>query len=170
MDEVAAVVASIPLEKRPVVYYAQGANGLLSECAGSMHYEAIAFAGGVNPHRCTITRGKGMEPVNIEQVIAYNPRIIVAQEPEFMKMVYDDPRWQMIDAVKNKRVYYVPKRPFNWIDRPPSFMRLLGVRYLAGLFYPDRFSTSIEQETADFYGLYFGAKLDRAQIDQILKP
>ncbi|MGE4295511.1 MAG: ABC transporter substrate-binding protein [Campylobacterales bacterium] len=170
MNEVAAVVALIPQNQRPVVYYAQGVDGLLSECTGSMHYEAIAFAGGINPHRCTITRGKGMEPVNIEQVIAYNPQIIVAQEPEFMKKVYTDPRWQMIDAVKSKRVYYVPKRPFNWIDRPPSFMRLLGVRYLAGLFFPDRFQRPFEEEMVDFYQLYFGVKLDRAEIDRILRP
>ena len=45
-------------------------------------------------------------------------------------------------AVREKRVYLAPTAPFGWIDRPPSLNRVIGLKWLAGLFYPDSSRTT----------------------------
>jgi len=154
--------------KRPVVYYAEGGDGLATECDQSFHYEAIKFAGGINPHQCPSKSGLGLEKVSLEQVILYNPDIIVAQEREFFEKVKSDSRWQSIKAVKDGNVFLVPKVPFNWIDRPPSFMRLLGVRWLTHILYNSPRPEQFQQEMREFYKLFLNIDLTDAQIRQIL--
>jgi iron complex transport system substrate-binding protein len=153
--------------KRPVVYYAEGADGLATECDQSFHYEAIKFAGGINPHLCPTKSGLGMEKVSLEQVILYNPDIIVAQEREFFEKVKNDARWNSIKAVKEGKIFLVPKVPFNWIDRPPSFMRLLGVRWLTHIFYNTPNSEQFAQEMREFYKLFLNIDLTEQQIHEI---
>lgn len=153
--------------KRPVVYYAEGADGLATECDQSFHYESIKFTGGINPHLCPTKSGLGMEKVSLEQVILYNPDIIVAQEREFFEKVKGDARWHSIKAVKEGKIFLVPKVPFNWIDRPPSFMRLLGIRWLTHIFYNTPNSEQFQQEMREFYKLFLNIDLTEQQIHQI---
>ena len=153
--------------KRPVVYYAEGADGLATECDQSFHYEAIKFAGGINPHLCPTKSGLGMEKVSLEQVILYNPDVIVAQEREFFEKVKSDARWNSIKAIKEGKIFLVPKVPFNWIDRPPSFMRLLGVRWLTHIFYNTPNSEQFAQEMREFYKLFLNIDLTEQQIHEI---
>ncbi len=156
------------VSKRPVVYYAEGTDGLASECDSSSHYEAIKVAGGINPHLCQPSGGKGMEKVTLEQVILYNPDVIIAQEKEFVQNVQNDPRWRFIAAVQNKRVYLVPKKPFNWIDRPPSFMRLLGLQWLTHVLYDEPNASEFEMRMQAFYRLFLNIDLNQAQRQAIL--
>jgi iron complex transport system substrate-binding protein len=136
LARVQAAVAEVPPEHRVRVYYAEQPDGLATECNTSFHAEAIELAGGVNVHRCEQTAAMGMERVSLEQVLAYDPQVIVAQEPDFAARAYADPRWAGVRAVRDKRIYFVPRLPFNWLDRPPSAMRALGIQWLAGLFLP----------------------------------
>lgn len=153
--------------KRPVVYYAEGADGLATECDQSFHYEAIKFTGGINPHLCPTKSGLGLEKVSLEQVILYNPDIIVAQEREFFEKVKSDSRWNSIKAVREGKIFLVPKVPFNWIDRPPSFMRLLGIRWLTHVFYNTPNSEQFAQEMREFYKLFLNIDLTDEQIHHI---
>ncbi|WP_286682903.1 ABC transporter substrate-binding protein [Sulfurospirillum sp. MES] len=156
------------VSKRPVVYYAEGTDGLASECDSSSHYEAIKVAGGINPHLCQPSGGKGMEKVTLEQVILYNPDVIIAQEKEFVQNVQNDPRWRFVAAVQNKRVYLVPKKPFNWIDRPPSFMRLLGIQWLTHVLYDEPNASEFEMRMQEFYRLFLRIDLNQTQHQAIL--
>lgn len=160
-------IVKVHASKRPVVYYAEGADGLATECDQSFHYEAIKFAGGINPHLCSTKSGMGMEKVSLEQVILYNPDIIVAQEREFFEKVKSDARWNSIKAVRDGKIFLVPKVPFNWIDRPPSFMRLLGVRWLTHIFYATPTSEQFQQEMRAFYKLFIHIDLTEEQIHKI---
>lgn len=153
--------------KRPVVYYAEGADGLATECDQSFHYEAIKFTGGINPHLCPTKSGLGMEKVSLEQVILYNPDIIIAQEREFVEKVKNDARWNSIKAVRESKVYLVPKVPFNWIDRPPSFMRLLGVQWLSHILYGTPSAEHFKEEMRAFYKLFLNIDLTEQQIREI---
>lgn len=154
--------------KRPVVYYAEGADGLATECDQSFHYEAIKFSGGVNPHLCSTKSGLGLEKVTLEQVILYNPDIIIAQEREFVEKVKNDARWRSIKAIKEGKVFLVPKVPFNWIDRPPSFMRLLGIQWLTHVLYDTPNAEQFKAEMKAFYKLFLNIDLDDAQLQKIL--
>lgn len=161
-------VVKIPHNKRPKVYYAEGTDGLATECDDSIHVELLKMAGDVNVHKCHTSNHKGLEKVSIEQIAVYNPDIILAQEKEFFDKVYSNPMWRNIKAVKNGKVYLIPKAPFNWFDRPPSFMRILGLKWLMHSLYPNEYKVDINKETREFYHLFMGVELTDKQIKEIL--
>lgn len=163
-----AVVSKIPQNKRPKVYYAEGVDGLATECDDSIHVELLKMAGDVDVHKCHTSNHKGFEKVSIEQIAIYNPDVIVVQEKEFFDKVYTNPMWKNIKAVKNKRVYLIPKAPFNWFDRPPSFMRIMGLKWLMHNLYPNEYKIDINKETKEFYRLFMGVELTDKQTKEIL--
>lgn len=125
-------------KRAPVRYYfAEGTDGLSTECQGSFHLEPFNYAGAENALDCKMSSNYGMEKVTLESVLLADPDVIVAMEPAFARNVLHDPRWQSLRAVKEHRILTVPADPFNYITRPPSFMRLLGIRWLIRSFYPD---------------------------------
>lgn len=156
------------VDKKPKVYYAEGNNGLLTDCNTSIHSELINLASGDNVHKCQAINSFGKEAINFEQVLNYNPEIILVYEKEFYKNIYKDKKWQLIDAVKNKKVYFLPKGPFSWFDRPPSFMRLLGLKYVISILHPDLYELDIYEESKKFYKLFLDLDLNDSQIDDIL--
>ncbi len=164
-----AFVREIPDKEKVAVYYAEGVKGLYTECDTSTRSEAIHLAGGRNVHRCEAGRSTyGMEKVDFEQVLLYNPDVIIVFEEAFYRSVFSDPLWQRIKAVKNKRVYLIPYEPFNWLDRPPSFMRFLGVKWLASILHPDRYRIDMVQETQRFFKLFFGVHLTDDEARKLL--
>lgn len=167
MAKVNQAVASIPEKERLRVYYAEAPNGLASDCHRSFHTEAIELAGGYNVYRCEPHSHMGMEPISLEQVIAFDPQVILAQDRQFAREVLKDPRWQGIRAVRSGRVYAIPRWPHNWLDRPPSQMRALGIQWLANLFYPQRLPLDLHRETREFYRLFLGVTPSASAIDQL---
>lgn len=168
LGHLAGSVGKVPENQRPRIYYAEGADGLATDCHTSVHAEAIELAAGYNVHRCEQKDRMGMERVSIEQVLAYDPDIIVVQDRAAMPVILHDPRWRNLRAVRNGQVHGVPHWPYNWIDRPPSVMRALGAQWLASLFYPDTFRFDLRQEVRAFYRLFFGLALTDADIDEIM--
>lgn len=163
-----ATVDKIPEKQRPRVYYAEGQDGLSTDCNHSFHTEAIELAGGYNVYRCEPKDHVGMEKISLEQVLAFDPEIIIVQDRSALAAIRSDARWQGVRAVKNGRVHLVPRWPHNWVDRPPSALRALGAQWLANLFYPKRFSFDVHKETRDFYRLFFGLAPTDADIDELL--
>jgi iron complex transport system substrate-binding protein len=70
--------------------------------------------------------------------------------------------------VAAKRVYLAPGLPFGWIDRPPSINRTIGLRWMAGLLYPDKFPEDIRGAARDFIKLFYQTEPDEAALDRIL--
>lgn len=169
LDIVGKAVASIPEKDRVRVYYAESPTGLATDCNRSFHTEAIELAGGYNVYRCASKDHMGMEAISLEQVIAFDPQIILAQDPRAVKLILNDPRWKDIRAVRDGRVYLIPRWPHNWLDRPPSLMRALGIQWLANLFYPERFSFDRRAETRRFYSLFLGVDLSDVDIDRLFQ-
>lgn len=159
---------AIPKDKRPKVYYAEGADGLSTECEASFHFSPFKFVGVRPAFECVQKTMVGMEKVSMEAVISANPDIIIASDEAFMKGVWSDKRWASVRAVKNKKVYLVPKDPVNFLDRPPSFMRILGVEWLSSVIYPSEYKKDILSETASFYKLYLRKSITKAEAAKIL--
>ncbi|ALG68838.1 ABC transporter substrate-binding protein [Beggiatoa leptomitoformis] len=150
------------------VYYAESPDGLQTECQQSFHAELIELAGAQNVHQCVQKNLYGREQVSMEQVLQYNPAVIIAFEPAFYKNIWQNPSWQLIDAVKQKKVYLIPRRPFNWFDRPPSFMRFMGLQWLMAKLHPEDYKIDLIKETRDFYKLFLRITLDEAQARDVL--
>lgn len=168
LGSVAAATAGIPERERVTVYYAEGTDGLATERETSFHAQLIRLAGARNVHRGAALDHAGMEKVSLEQVLLYDPQAIVAQERAFFDAVAHDRRWQGVRAVKDGKVWLIPRGPFNWFDRPPSFMRLLGLKWLVNRLYPKRYPIDIVRETREFYRLFLGVNLTDRDLRDIL--
>jgi len=168
IDEAKAIVAKIPENNKVRVYYAEGTDGLSTERAASLHAELIPLAGGVNVHQGEEVDHYGMEKISMEQLLLYDPEVILVKEKTFFATVHADARWRNLKAVKTKRVYLIPYEPFNWFDRPPSFMRLLGIKWLLNLLHPDLYPVDMAAETRSFYRLFLGVDLNEAQVREVL--
>lgn len=164
---VEAVTAAIPDGQKISVYYAEQRDGLATECDSSYHAELINLSGGRNIHHCAPRDLMGMEKISLEEVIRCDPQVILAKEEAFFENVFGDSRWRDISALKNGRVHLIPSLPFNWFDRPPSFMRLLGLQWLTHLLYPERLPMDMARETRRFYKLFLGLDLDEAQMKEV---
>ena len=81
-----------------------------------------------------------------------------------------DPAWASVTAVKRGRIHLSPGLPFGWIDRPPSINRLIGLRWLAGVFYPDAARYDLRADTREFYQLFYHVDLDEPALDRLLGP
>jgi iron complex transport system substrate-binding protein len=169
LSDMAALTASIPAQERTTVYYAEGADGLSTECDSSRHSELINLVGGRNVHHCEAIDRYGMAKISLEQLMLYNPEVILVMEDSFFNKVFSDPLWQRIKAVRDKKIYLIPKSPFNWFDRPPSFMRVLGARWLAHTLYPNRYKVDMIKETRDFFKLFLGIQLGPQEVKEILR-
>ncbi|NPD13921.1 ABC transporter substrate-binding protein [Xinfangfangia sp. D13-10-4-6] len=163
--EADALLAQIPQADRPRVYLARGPEGLESPARGSINAEIIERMGGTN---VVEAETRGLVTVSPEQIQAWAPDIILTVEPGFPERVAQMPEWQGIPAVDQGRVYLVPAQPFGFIDAPPSVNRLIGLKYLAHLFYPDQASGDLREEIRDFYTLFYQVTPDEAGLDALL--
>lgn len=168
LAEAKARVERVPPAARPRVYYARGPNGLQSAPAGSINVETLEFLGARNVVDVTATRG--LVNVSLEQVLAWNPDVIVTVDPNFHAAVWNDPRWAAVKAVRERRVHLSPLLPFGWVDFPPGVNRVIGVRWLGAMLYPDAFPEDLRAETRAFYRMFFHVELSDAQLDQLLGP
>jgi iron complex transport system substrate-binding protein len=164
INTIARRVNSIPPERRPRVYYARGPRGLETGLSGSINVETIEFvaqnvAGG--------SRG-GLAIVSIEQVLLWNPDVIITIDRDFAANVWNDPAWAPVAAVRARRVHLSPKLPFGWIDFPPTVNRLIGLWWLAKILYPALFPEDLRALTRDFYNRFYHVTPSDAQIERVL--
>jgi iron complex transport system substrate-binding protein len=161
-------MSGIPAGKRVPVYYAEGVDGLSTEGEGSLHTQLIPLSGGRNVCGVKETSLMGMEKITMEQLLIYDPDVILVKEKTCFERILKDPRWKNLRAVRAKRVYLIPYVPFNWFDRPPSHMHLLGVQWLSNLLHPDRCPLDIVKETKAFYRLFFSKEISDREAREIL--
>jgi iron complex transport system substrate-binding protein len=164
MKTITQRVGSIPLDRRPRVYYARGPRGLETGLGGSINVETIELvaqnvAGG--------TRG-GLANVSIEQVLLWNPDVIITIDQDFAAHVSNDPAWAPVTAVRTHRVHLSPKLPFGWVDFPPAVNRLIGLWWLAKILYPDLFPEDLRALTHAFYARFYHVAPSEAQIARVL--
>ena len=160
-------IENLPAAARKRVYLARQPNGLETGLAGSINTEIIERAGGINVAERGAGRS-GIANVSIEQVIAWAPDTIVTWDANFFAHVHGDPVWATVPAVAAGRVFQAPRLPFGWIDAPPSINRIIGLRWIAGLLYPDRFPKDIRSTAREFIKLFYQADVTDAQLDRIL--
>ena len=164
---VRAKVATIPRERRPRVYYARGPSGLQTALSGSINAEVLDVLGAINVAGGQ-SAASGLANVSMEQVLAWNPDVIITTDPGFYARVWTDARWSGIAALKNARVYLSPQLPFGWFDFPPGPNRVIGLFWLADILYPDVFDDDLRARVAEFYRLFYHREPTPAQLDALL--
>ena len=136
LDLAQTVLAGVEVSERPRVYLGRGPDGLETGLHGSINMETIDVAGGRNV-AAQAGRG-GLTQVSMEQILAWDPEVVLTQYPEFAKRVLDDPLWRGVAAVRNRRVHLAPQLPFGWLDGPPGVNRVIGLPWLLSKLYPGR--------------------------------
>jgi len=162
-----ARLGSIPDAQRPKVYYGRGPDGLETGLAGSINMEVLERVGAINV--AASAGAGGLARVSLEQVLAWNPDVILALDPAFYRAVKTDPLWTSIKAVRDGRIYLVPKLPYGWFDLPPGVNRLMGVRWLMSVLYPKQFPENLREATRDFYKRFYQVALSEQQLDSLLQ-
>ena len=161
LAEAAELVNSVHPQARPRVYYAEGKDGTQTEYSHSLH-----LIGDVNVHRGNLVGHPGMEQLTEEQISAYDPEVIIVWLKEAYERIISKGwiatqqqsfaiGWGQISAVKNNRVFLIPVEPFSYFDRPPCFMRILGLKWLLSICYPEIYKKNYEEEKANFLKLFF---------------
>ncbi len=136
LDRVRSVVEAGGDEPPPRVYYARGPDGLETGLGGSINMEAIEFAGAGNV-AARAGRG-GLARVSMEQVLDWDPQVLLTQDPDFARRVRGHRLWRQVSAVRSGRVHVAPVMPFGWLDGPPGVNRLVGLPWLLARLYPGR--------------------------------
>lgn len=166
--DLGTALSKVPEDQRPRTYLARGPDGLETGLKGSINTEIIERAGGRNVANAGGVR-TGIVKVSMEQVIVADPDTIITWDRNFYKDVWNDPLWQGIDAVRLGRVYLSPTAPFGWIDRPPSINRIIGLKWLASIFYPHRVKLDLAKTTREFYRLFYHVDLTDDQLNTLIR-
>jgi iron complex transport system substrate-binding protein len=161
-----AVLADIPAGERPRVYYGRGPEGLETGLAGSINMEVLAAVGATNVAELAGTGGHAN--VSVEQVLSWDPGVILTQNPVFRTLVLTDATWSEVAAVRAGRVFLVPSIPFGWFDAPSGINRLIGVAWLTSVLYPGAAAGDLRAEVRDFFSLFYHVDPTKAQIDGLL--
>ncbi len=168
--------AAIPMEERKRIYYAQGSTGMQTAPKGSSHSEVIDLVGGENT---VILKANtdGRLTINMEQLLIYNPDIIIAsysmghnntKKDAFSIITNGSKEWKLLDAVKNGMIFNTPAYPYNWLDMPPSVNRIIGIKWMGNLLYPDYYPFDMKEEVLDFYQLFYNKKLSQEELNLLL--
>ena len=106
--------------------------------------------------------------MSLEQVLAWDPEVIVTIDRDFADSVRGDPNWASVAAVRLGRVHLSPKLPFGWVDFPPAANRLIGLRWLGKVLYPDLFPEDLEPIAREFYARFYHVTVTDEQLAHVL--
>ena len=163
------VKSKVPEAKRPRVLYSQGEYGTEVNGKDSIHSEVLEFVGVTNAADMEGILSTGGDEVSMEQIILWNPEVVILAPGSYYGEIFDDPSWAQVDAVKNKLVYEVPIGPYNWFGRPPSVQRILGILWLGSLVYPEYYDFDMTAKAKEFYSLFFHYELSDDEARALLK-
>ncbi|MBL8670352.1 MAG: iron ABC transporter substrate-binding protein [Alphaproteobacteria bacterium] len=167
LGEIDRAVSALPPERRPLVYYGRGPDGLETGGTGSINAELIEVAGGRNVAGEGIGRGN-LFRASVEQILAWRPEVVLALDPAFAAAARAEPTWRSVPAVRSGQVYQVPRLPFGWFDFPPSANRLLGAIWLSRLLHPDLFADDAAAASRAFFALFYQRPLTDAEAAELL--
>lgn len=160
-----AMLAARAEAEGPRIYYGRGADGLETGLDGAISTELIGLVGARN---VAAEAGRGeLAQISPEQLLAWNPDVILAQFPSFRASLLSEPRWSMLKAVRARAVFVPPNAPFGWFESPPGVNRLLGVRWLIHTLYGGD-DAALREEARRFFRLFYHVEISEAQLDMVL--
>lgn len=168
-DTYASLAALTANVEKANILYVLGEQGLNVLARGSYHSAIIdMMANNLAVVDNPLSKGTGNE-VDMEQMLLWNPDVIIFAEGSIYATVGSDPLWQSIAAIQNNTYYETPYGPFNWMGMPPSVQRLLGMMWMGKLLYPENAQYDLYEEVAEYYKLFYQWDLTQEQYDALVK-
>lgn len=168
LSAAAAFSAQIPESERKSVLYAQGEYGTEVLCVGSVHSEVMEYVAADNVAVLSSVASEGGNEVSMEQILIWNPDVVILSPDANYDEIFDDPAWSGVKAVRDGAVYEAPDAPYHWMDHPPSVQRVLAIKWLGNLLYPDVFDYDMISETQEFYSLFYHYELSEAEARELM--
>jgi iron complex transport system substrate-binding protein len=163
LGRVQGAITRIPPEGRSSIYVARGPTGLETAVAGSIASEVVDLLGARNVVGKD-SASRTIVEVSPEQLLAWQPDVILAIDRRFHAAVGTDPVWRELKAVQAGKIHLVPALPFSWLDDPPAPNRLIGLLWLGKLLYPAFFPQDIRGEVRRFHALFYQQEPSDAQL------
>lgn len=113
------------------------------------------------------SKGSG-NPVDMEQLLLWDPEVILFAPESIYDTVATDKTWQELSAIKNNKYFEVPSGPYNWMGTPPSVNRYMGMIWITQLLYPDQAGYNAYEEVARYYDLFYHTKLTEDQYNALV--
>ena len=165
---------NVPEEEKVRIYYGNSEDSLETAPAGSSHGQIIDLVNAVNAADLELGDGSRVQ-ISLEQLLAWDPDVIVVNgEPKSSlsggsaaEAILTDPDFATLKAVQTGKVYGTPNAPFSWVDRPPGPNRIVGIRWLSGLIYPDYLNFDVDEEVKEFFSLFYHVDLTDEQLQQV---
>lgn len=159
--------ATIPPNQRKTAYYGLMDNGLTTVATANIHAEVIDLVGGINV--VPADAGGSFIETNMEQVLNWAPQVILLAPNTVYSTVGSDPLWENLSAIQSKQYYEIPYGPYSWMDQPPAANRLIGIKWLGNLLYPDVFSYDMAKEAMEFYSLFYHVELSETDAKALME-
>lgn len=113
--------------------------------------------------------------ISLEQLLAWDPDVIIVNsEPKSnlsggsaADAILNDPDFASLKAVQDGKVYGTPNAPFSWVDRPPGPNRIVGIRWLSGLIYPEYLNFDVDDAVREFFQLFYHVELTDEQLTEL---
>jgi len=157
---------SIPQAEQKKVYYCAGSI-LNTEGSESLPDLWIRLAGGRNVAAENGIKGS-FKDIALEDLIRWNPDIIVCRDAAYKDQIQKDSRWQSIKAVQTKQVYINPQGVYCWAVR--SAEEALQILWISSLMYPEKTKNiNLLEETKYFYKTFHNYNLSTTEAYEMLK-
>lgn len=156
-------------EDRVDVLYVLGAEGLNVIAKGSYHGEVIdLLADNVAVLETPSTKGTG-DPVDMEQMLLWEPDVILFGPDSIYRTVSEDPLWQSMRAIEAGSYAQTPLGPYNWLGFPPSVQRNLGILWMSDLLYPELVSFDLYETVSQYFSLFYHHDLTPEAFDALME-
>lgn len=164
----------VPEDKKVRIYYGNGEDSLETALAGSAHGQIIDMVNAVNVADLEMGEGSRVQ-ISAEQLLAWDPDVIVVNgEPKAdtsgasaAEAILANPDYASLKAVQDQQVYGTPNTPFSWMDRPMGPNRIVGIRWLSGLIYPEYLNYNVDEEVKEFFDLFYHVQLTDEKLENI---
>ena len=171
-----ASLADIPEDEKVSVYFGNGEDSLETAPRGSQHAQILDAVNVTNVADLELGDGSRVQ-ISAEQLLAWNPDVIVVNgEPKADKSgnsaaedILSNPDYASLKAVQDNKVYGTPNAPFSWVDRPAGPNRLIGMRWLSAVVYPEYIKCDVNEEIREFFNLFYHVDLSDEQLENVLK-
>lgn len=162
------IMRAVGDDKKVKLLYLSGDDGLNVIAKGSFHAEILdMISNNVAVIENPSSKGTG-NPVDMEQIVLWNPEVIIFAPGSVYSQVGSDPAWQNLAAIKSGKYYEVPEGPFNWMGFPPSVNRYMGMIWVTQLLYPDQAQYNAFEETKKYYDLFYHTQLTEDQYNGLV--
>ena len=115
-----------------------------------------------------LTEGDPNGYVNLtsEQLLEYDPEIIVFVIPGEAKKFIEDAKWSSLTAVKSGHVYENPSAIGTWSNHGSECVLQFG--WAMEMLYPELSDFELIKEVIDFYKEFYGMELTDAEVTAII--